>query len=872
MNNAFSRCLLTSLLLTLVAAPLACAEDAEGQRAARPVNFVILLCDNLGYGDVGCFGSELHRTPHIDRMAKEGLRLTSFYSTSGVCTPSRASLLTGCYPRRVNLHVDEHGAAVLRPVAGKGLHPNETTIAELLQARGYATACIGKWHLGDQPAFLPTRQGFDLYFGIPYSDDMTARRGTRWPPLPLMQGERVVEAPADRNTLTSRYTEQAIEFIKANHDRPFFLYLPHAMPGSTQRPFASEAFQGRSRNGAYGDAVEELDWSTGQILETIDRLDLDERTLVIWTSDNGAPRRNPPQGSNKPLGGWGYTTAEGGMRVPCVIRWPGRVPAGRSCDELATMMDLLPTLVRLAGAELPPRKIDGHDIRPLLLGQKDARTPYDAFYYYHKGQLQAVRSGKWKLHLGNQRKLTSLSNKRSPFKAELYDLAADVGETNNLAEQHPEIVKRLTKLAATARNEYGDDDHQGAGQRPAGTVEDPQPQAAAARVKRPRVILGEAARETHNNGFVFDGHNDLPWQIRNKASSTFEKMDISKHQQELHTDIPRLRAGNVGAQFWSVYVPSETRLRGESLLQTLEQIELVHAMCRRYPETFEIALTTDDIARIRQKGKIASLIGVEGGHSIENSLENLRRLHRLGARYMTLTHSDTLDWADSATDKPKHDGLSDFGNEVVQEMNRLGMLVDLSHVSPATMKDAIAKSKAPVMFSHSSARAVADHVRNVPDDVLKLVAENNGVVMVNFYSGFVEPESARRSARSFDVSRELRKKFPDEADYRKARKAYEAKNPILPGTVHDVVDHIDHIAKVAGIDHVGLGGDFDGVSMLPEQLEDVSTYPIITQELLNRGYQPEDIQKINSGNILRVLQAAEAASARLKAADRPDAR
>lgn len=382
--------------------------------------------------------------------------------------------------------------------------------------------------------------------------------------------------------------------------------------------------------------------------------------------------------------------------------------------------------------------------------------------------------------------------------------------------------------------------------------------------RRARVEVTTAAKLVHNRGFVFDGHNDLPWQIRSKSSSTFEKLDIARHQDELHTDIPRLRQGNVGAQFWSVYVPAETRLRGEALLQTLEQIELVHAMCRRYPDVFEMALSTEDVRRIRRQGKIASLIGVEGGHAIENSLANLRRLYKLGARYMTLTHSDTLDWADSATDKPRHGGLSDFGKEIVREMNRLGMLVDLSHVSPETMKDAIETSKAPVIFSHSSARAVADHVRNVPDDVLRLVAENDGVVMVNFYSGFVEPQSARRTAKMFDVSRELRKKFPDEAEYRKARNAYRARNPILPGTVHDVVDHIDHIVRVAGIDHVGLGSDYDGVSVLPQQLEDVSTYPVITQELLNRGYQADEIHKIASGNILRALRRAEKVAAQLQ--------
>ena len=445
---------------------------AEHDDRKQSPNFILILCDNLGYGDVGCYGSKVHRTPHIDQLASEGLRLTSYYSTSGVCTPSRASLMTGCYPRRVNLHVDEHGAAVLRPVASKGLHPDETTIAEVLKSVGYATACIGKWHLGDQPELLPTRQGFDTYFGIPYSDDMTGRDGQSWPPLPLMENEKVVEAPANRDTLTRRYTERAIEFMEANRNRPFFLYLPHAMPGSTRRPFASEPFQGKSKNGPYGDSVEEIDWSTGQIMEKLKALDLDKNTLVIWTSDNGAPRRNPPQGSNKPLGGWGYTTAEGGMRVPCIVRWPGRVAAGSSSDEVATMMDWLPTLAQLTGAKLPQHKIDGHDIRPLLF-TPDAESPYEAFFYYHKGQLHAVRQGKWKLHLANDRKLTGLGNQRVKFAAALYDLDSDVGETKNLAGDHPDIVRELTALANVARTELGDDAQTGRGQRAAAHIEQP---------------------------------------------------------------------------------------------------------------------------------------------------------------------------------------------------------------------------------------------------------------------------------------------------------------------------------------------------------------------------------------------------------------
>ncbi|MCH5378301.1 MAG: sulfatase, partial [Planctomycetes bacterium] len=414
--------------------------------ADPPPNIILIVVDNLGYGDVGCFGSTLHRTPHIDRMAAEGVRFTDFYVTSGVCTPSRASIMTGCYPRRVNMHVDEHGGQVLRAVARKGLHPDEITIAEVLKPRGYATAIIGKWHLGDQPPFLPTRQGFDSYFGIPYSDDMTAHpKRPGWPPLPLMEGERVIEAPPDRNLLTRRYTERSIEFIEANQDRPFFLYLPQAMPGSTGAPFASEAFRGKSANGPWGDSVEELDWSTGEILAALKRLDLDERTLVIWTSDNGAPRRNPPQGSNLPLAGWGYTTAEGGMRVPCVMRWPGKIPPGITCRELCTTMDFLPTFAQLAGAAVPTdRIIDGHDIWPLMSGEPDAHSPYEAFYYYYLGQLQAVRSGKWKLYLPLAKWWRSFRGDTEPAVARLYDLVADLGETHNLAEERPEVVARLS--------------------------------------------------------------------------------------------------------------------------------------------------------------------------------------------------------------------------------------------------------------------------------------------------------------------------------------------------------------------------------------------------------------------------------------------
>ena len=382
--------------------------------------------------------------------------------------------------------------------------------------------------------------------------------------------------------------------------------------------------------------------------------------------------------------------------------------------------------------------------------------------------------------------------------------------------------------------------------------------------QRKAVVVTDAARKIHSSGFIFDGHNDLPWAVRTDFSSSFDQADISKNVPKLNTDIARLRQGNVGAQFWSVYVPSETAKDGTAFSKTMEQIELVKAMVKRYPETFEMARTVNDIERIQKSGKIASLMGVEGGHCIEDSIENLRRLNKLGAGYMTLTHSDTLTWADAATDESKHHGLTPFGEEIIREMNRLGMLVDLSHVSAETMQDAIRVSSAPVIFSHSSARAVADHPRNVPDDVLLEVKKNGGVVMVNFFSGFVHPESARKRANMFQVNRDLRAQFPLEADYKAARKRWDTEHPIERGSVHDVVDHIDHIVKIAGIDHVGIGSDYDGVSMLPEQLDDVSTYPVITQEMLNRGYTAAQIHQVMSGNILRVMRQAEAVAAKAR--------
>ena len=375
--------------------------------------------------------------------------------------------------------------------------------------------------------------------------------------------------------------------------------------------------------------------------------------------------------------------------------------------------------------------------------------------------------------------------------------------------------------------------------------------------KVPPVVVTDKARRIHHSALVFDGHNDLPWKLREEFGGRLDRCDLRQPQPKLQTDIPRLRQGGLGAQFWSVYVPAETNQAGTALRDTLEQIDLVHQMVARYPETFELALTADDVERIHRQGKIASLIGVEGGHSIQESLGALRQLYKLGARYMTLTHSETLSWADSATDEPRHGGLTAFGEEVVREMNRLGMLVDISHVSADTMRDALRVSRAPVIASHSSAYSIAPHRRNVPDDVLKLLAANGGVVMVNFYSGYVVPDAARTRADFLEARRELKAQFPDPAEYEAAVQRWDEAHPISPGSVRTVVDHIDHMVRVAGVDQAGIGSDYDGVSMVPRQLEDVSCYPNITQELLNRGYGEGDIVKILGGNILRVLRRAE---------------
>jgi arylsulfatase A-like enzyme len=444
---------------------------ARAETVPPKPNFVIIFVDNLGNGDLGCTGSDLHRTPHIDRLAAEGVRLTSFYVASGVCSPSRAALLTGCYPRRVGMEESGAKGLVFRPADANGLGAQETTMAQMLRSAGYATAAFGKWHLGDQLEFLPLRRGFDYYFGIPYSDDMAPSPAhPEFPPLPLVLGERVIEAPVDRNTLVKRCTEEAIAFIERNRARPFFVYLPQITPGSTAHPFSSAAFRGRSKNGDYGDSVEELDWSAGEIMAALQRLQLDQNTFVMFSSDNGAVQRNPPQGSNAPYRGFGYDVSEGAMRMPCVLRWPGKIPGGQVQDELCTTIDLLPTFAKLAGAPLPALPIDGHDIRPLIFCEPGAKSPWDeqGFGYYWGGHLEAVRAGDWKLYFPPPRN-------GAPAMRELFDVRHDVHEDREASAEHPGVVQRLLGLAENIRTEIGDTDRPGKGQRPAGHVDHPKP-------------------------------------------------------------------------------------------------------------------------------------------------------------------------------------------------------------------------------------------------------------------------------------------------------------------------------------------------------------------------------------------------------------
>jgi len=448
---------------------------AEG---SRPPNFVVIFIDDMGYGDVGCFGAEGYETPNIDRLAAEGTRFTDFYAASSVCTPSRAALMTGCYPQRVSL------PHVLGPNANIGISDSEQTIAQVLKPLGYATACYGKWHLGHHPQFLPTRHGFDDYFGLPYSNDMTPtdpQNPRSRPNLPLVEGERTIAHDPDQTQLTTWYTERAVRFIEQNTDRPFFLYLPHSMVHVPL--FVSDKFKGKSKRGLFGDVVMEVDWSVGQIVSTLKRLGLDKNTLVLFCSDNGPwLSYGDHAGSAGPLREGKGTTFDGGQREPTILWWPGRIPGGRTCHEPVSTIDVLPTFARLAGASLPGHQIDGKDIWPVIAGEPGAKSPHEAFFYYQGWALEAVRSGKWKLHFphgyrtlsGRPGGVDGVPAKYDQAKTDLalYDLENDVGEQHNVADQHADVVARLEQLADAIRQDLGDAARQiqGTGRRPSGKI------------------------------------------------------------------------------------------------------------------------------------------------------------------------------------------------------------------------------------------------------------------------------------------------------------------------------------------------------------------------------------------------------------------
>ncbi len=367
----------------------------------------------------------------------------------------------------------------------------------------------------------------------------------------------------------------------------------------------------------------------------------------------------------------------------------------------------------------------------------------------------------------------------------------------------------------------------------------------------------DKAKRIHKDLPVVDGHNDLPWAIR-QSGLALKDIDLTKYQKKFHTDLRRLREGGVGLQLWSAYVPASTAEDNTALKTTLEQIELIHSMHKAYPKHLKLVANAAEAQQAIQANVIAGMIGVEGGYSIENSLSNLKLLFDKGVRYMTLTHSKNISWADSATDTPQHHGLTKFGEDVIREMNRLGIIVDISHVSFATMKRAMQVSQSPVIASHSSAYALARHPRNVHDDILKLMRTKGGVIMVNFYSGYIRNDASKVLTEFQQTKDLLKQKYPKQEDYRKAVEEFFKEHPLPKGSVDDVVDHIDHIARIAGIDHVGLGSDFDGVGTLPEGLENVSQFPNITAEMLSRGYSETDIRKVLGGNFFRVLKANEA--------------
>ena len=464
--NCYMRYAVVSLLASFLILPLLVVADTKP-------SIVLIYVDDLGYGDLGCYGSERNDTPYVDQLAADGIRLTSYYSASPVCTSSRAALLTGGYPGRVSFDAfkEDRSGAVLFPGYAEGLHPGELLLPEYLKWHSYATCHVGKWHLGDQPEHLPTRHGFDSYYGVPYSNDMAIMpRRPNSPPMPLLRNEEVIAEQPKQAPLIQSYTEEAVTFIRENQDRPFFLYFAHMhvhLPHYVMDPFLKA-----SRNGIYGAAVAAVDWSAGVIIAELKRLGLEDNTIVIFTSDNGS-RVDEHSGSNGALRGTKGQTWEGGMRVPCIVKWPAQIEAGSVSSELVTAMDFYPTFASILGQPLGDYPIrDGYDISPIWKGEPGARSPYDAFYYYLVDQLQAIRVGDWKLRY-------NIENRRNADRSqpELYNLAEDLAETNNVASRNPAIVQDLIQKIKDMGDRIGDGlrDTLGVERRPHSISEDPKP-------------------------------------------------------------------------------------------------------------------------------------------------------------------------------------------------------------------------------------------------------------------------------------------------------------------------------------------------------------------------------------------------------------
>jgi len=445
------------LVLTCLVASSSVRADPAAQR--KPANIIIILTDDQGYADLSCYGSTRIKTPRVDRMAAEGMRFTDFYSASSVCTPSRAALMTGCYPIRVGMgefpllpNGKPWQTRVLFRNAPFGLNPTETTIPKMLKSAGYATACIGKWHLGDQKPFLPTSHGFDYYFGLLYTPDM--------PPLDYVRGEKIVEEKIDLSMTEQRYTEESLKFIRDHKDGPFFLYFAHTYPHVPLA--ASKQFRGTSARGLYGDAVEEIDSTVGRVLDELKELHIDDNTLVVFTSDNGPwLTKGEDGGSANPFRGGKGSSFEGGFRMPCVMRFPGTIPAGNVCHEMANQMDLLPTLAHFAGVTTIPQNIDGKDITDLMLAKPGATTPHESFFYYVGNRLHAVRSGKWKLKVPTTLSeeyagYVKLENPDTVIPHALYDLENDPAEQKSVMANYPDVAKRLQAMIESAREDLGD--------------------------------------------------------------------------------------------------------------------------------------------------------------------------------------------------------------------------------------------------------------------------------------------------------------------------------------------------------------------------------------------------------------------------------